>query len=157
MDKELTAFLSEGMRNYKKASFIMQRFFNNTQSTLQNILKQRREWGAFVPGEVRKVKSTKYWDAYPLINAQIGGKVGKVPTTIEIAINWFQSETDYPFYAIGFYEPVYFNETKLSSYKQTGKVKYLNNGLKLFPDPADFNLDRDFNLLITELLKTLNP
>lgn len=156
---ELINFLAEGMKRYKKASQIMVNFYENTKLKLQQILENRKEWKVFKPGEVKKIKSTKYWDQYPYANALVSGKINGKPATIKIAINWYWSESDYPFYTIDFYDikdEEYIE--KLSSYKKRGKVELSTDkrSLVLYPNPDDFNLERDFNLLIDEFLGAIS-
>ncbi len=157
MNNELSTFLSEGMKKYKNAAKIMAEFYKNIKSLLQDILKNRRDWGTFKPTDVSKVRSTKYWDDYPLINAQIAGEVGGKPIMIEIAANWYSSEIDYPIYSVGFYGSDYLND-KLQAYKKHNKVELNNNSDKLlfYPNPDDFNLERDFNLLLDEFVNTFS-
>jgi hypothetical protein len=156
---ELNNFLAEGMKRYKKASEIMIEFYENVKLKLQQILENRKEWEIFKPGEVKKIKSTKFWDKYPFANAQIAGKINGRPATIKIGINWYASESDYPFYGIWFYDTKadeYIE--KLKSYKKHGKVELSNdkNSLVLYPNPDDFDLERDFNLLLDEFLGAIS-
>jgi len=159
MKNELKDFLSEGMKRYKQASKIMTEFFRYTQSELQEILKKRKDWGSiFKPKETTKVRSTKYWDEYPLINASISGTIGNNPVIIQIAINWFRSDSNYPFFIVRFYDAPDKLYEKVSSFKKHRKFEISKDedGLVLNPDPEDFNLERDFNLLIDEFLKTIS-
>lgn len=154
MNEDTLGFLSAGMKNYKKASEVMGAFFKETQAALQAILKNRRDWDKFKPGEVAKVKSTKYWDDYPLINAQIQGTIDQNSASIEIAVNWYESKSDYPFYSIRFYEGPDLR-SKLSSYKKAGSFEADSENTRLIfsPSPEDFNLGRDMNLLMDEFIK----
>ncbi len=153
-------FLAEGMKSYKKASMIMGAFFNNIQSKLQDILKSRKEWGTFHPKETKAIRSTKYWADYPYINAQIHGTHNGEPTVVEIAVNWFYAETDYPFYWAYVYSPQEKYDKKILSYPKEGKIKRYTDRhghgfLILMPNPEDFNLERDFNILLDEFVKTV--
>lgn len=150
-------FLAEGMNRYKQASKVMMEFFKNTQAELQEILKRKKEWGdTFKRKEIITVKSTKFWDEYPLINAQIEGTIDGKTARIQISINWFRSDLEYPYYSIEFYDaPEKFY--KNISYEKQGKYELLDqNWLIFYPDPKDFNLDRDFNLLIDEFLSAIS-
>jgi hypothetical protein len=159
MKNELRDFLAEGLKHYKQASHVMTEFFRNTQDELQGILKKRKDWGsAFKPQEAIRVRSTKYWDEYPLINAQIEGYVAGKPATIRISINWFESESEYPFYEVWFYDGPASVYEKIGAYKKRGRVVLSkeNRGLKMYPDPNDFNLERDFTILIDEFARTIS-
>jgi len=100
MENEWNGFLSEGMKSYKKAAMVMGAFFKNVQAKLQEILESRKEWGNFQPQETKAIRSTKYWDDYPYINAQIHGTLYGEPSIIEMAVNWYESKSDYPFYRV---------------------------------------------------------
>jgi len=159
MKNELRDFLSEGMKRYKQASKIMTEFFRNTQSELQEILKKRKDWGStFKPKKTTKVRSTKYWDEYPLINASISGTIGNNPVIVQIAINWFWSDSNYPFFVVRFYDAPDDLYEKIRSFKKHGKFEMSKDetGLVFYPDSEDFNLERDFSLLIDEFLKAIS-
>jgi hypothetical protein len=158
MKTEMKDFLAEGLKNYKKASSVMMEFFINTQDELQAILKKRNKWGsAFKPKETTKVKSTKFWDKYPLINALIPGDIEGKAVQIKIAINWHDSKSDYPFYAVYLVDGPDVIYEKISTYKKRGRfdLKSDERGLIMDPNPEDFNLERDFNILIDEFVKIL--
>jgi hypothetical protein len=157
MKDETAIFLAEGMKRYRQATKIMMEFFQTTQIELQEILKNKKEWGkTFIPKDIIKVKSTKYWDEYPLINAQRAGTIDGQPATIKMAINWFESDSDYPFHKVSFGNAPekYF---KNLSYDEIGKIRLAENrnGLIFNPDQTDFNLERDFNNLINEFVKAI--
>jgi hypothetical protein len=99
MDKELKQFVKEGINRYKEASRLMVLFGKTIESELQNILSARKDWGEFNPKKTSKsVGSTRYWSEYPFLNAKIFSQIGDRECTIRIAINWYQSDADYPFY-----------------------------------------------------------
>jgi len=160
MDNEIKEFLSEGMKRYKEASLLMVRFGQNIKSELHNILKNRTDWGIFIPEEQKKTKSTKYWDEYPLFNAEISGTINNAAHTIRISVNWFESDNNYPFYSIHFQynNPPEEIINKFNAYEiqSNFELTRANNGLVMFPNPDDFNLSRDFNLLIDEFVKVIS-
>jgi hypothetical protein len=148
------------MKRYKQAKKVIAQFYKNTRTSLQEILRKRKSWGDFEPGEIPKIKSTQYGGDYPYINAQIEGKIHGEKVKIEIAVDWYESDSDYPFYCIRFYENNKYDD-KISSYEEHGKVKryrnmYGSEMLIYVPDPNDFSLDRDLNLLIDEFIKTVS-
>ncbi len=99
MKKESKEFVEEGMKRYKQAALVLVSFGKEVESLLQSILKKRKDWGPFKPDKKSKaVKSTKYWSEYPLLNARIQGTLHEESLAIGLDINWYQSETDYPFY-----------------------------------------------------------
>ena len=159
MKNELKEFLADGLKRYKKASHVMMEFFTNTQDELQGILKRKKDWGsAFKPKETKMVRSTKYWDKYPLINAQIEGTVGGKPVIIKIAIDWFTSESEYPIYEVWLDEGPDILYENISAYKKRARFKLMKDNLGLIfdPSPEDFDLERDFNILINEFVRTLS-
>lgn len=156
MKSELREFLAEGLKHYKKASYVMTEFFTNTQNELQGILKKRKDWGSvFKPKETKFIKSTKYWDKYPLINAQIEGAIEGKPAIIKIAVDWLKPESEYPTYDVWLEkgpESVY---KKISAYQKRGRFELTKDGFGLVfdPSPDNFDLERDFNLLIDEFVR----
>ena len=159
MENELNQFLSEGMKKYKEASMLMVLFGKNIEKELQDILEQRKEWGSFKPEKTKKTRSTKYWHEYPLLNAEITGSINNKNYTIRIEIDWFQAEDEYPNYLVHFQydNPEESIINKFIAYESVNNFENINNsGLKVYPDPNDFNLKRDFNLLIDEFVKIIS-
>lgn len=146
-------FISLGMNKYKEATTIMVTFYKNIENILQDILKKRSDWSNFKPEKNTKVKSTRYWNEYPVINAYIPGTINNEMVSIFIGINWYQSETNYPFYYISFYNYNKLN-SKIANYnlKDKFEVTLEGDGLRFYPDSEDFNLERDFNILIDEFI-----
>lgn len=95
-----------------------------------------------------------------MFNAEISGRINNSNCTIRISDNWFESDNNYPFYSIHFQ---YNNppeeilnkliESELNSVYELTRGK---NGLIMYPNPDDFNLLRDFNLLIDEFIKIIS-
>lgn len=160
MDNEIKEFMSEGMKRYKEASQLMVRFGQNIKDELHSILKNRADWGVFIPEEQKKTKSTKYWDEYPLFNAEIAGRINNSNCTIRISINWYASDNSYPFYSVHFQynNPPEEILNKFSAYDLKGDFELTseNNGLIMYPNPDDFNLSRDFSLLIDVFIKIIS-
>jgi hypothetical protein len=158
MENELNQFLAEGMKKYKEASRLMVLFGKNIKNELHDILSERKKWGIFKAIDNKKPRSTKYWDEYPCLNAEIQGRINNKDYFIRIDVNWFMSEDDYPFYSISipYGEPDEFIVNKFNSYESTIYENIDNKGLKFFPDPNNFNLKRDFNLLIDEFLMVIS-
>lgn len=157
MDKKLKQFIEEGVNRYKEASRLMVLFGKTIESELQSILNTRNDWGRFKPDKVKKkIISTKYWHEYPLLNAKIFGKIGQKQCTILIAINWYQSDKDYPHYDIrlekGADEEL---SNKFMEYSGNSVFEVSENSIILYPDPEDFDLHRDFNKLIDEFIKII--
>ena len=151
-------FLSEGMKRYKEASQLMILFGRNVQNQLQEILTQRGSWGPFKPDETRKKRSTTYWHEYPLLNADIFGSIDKKSCTIRIAVNWYQSESSYPFYMCGLENGADENVLKLfKNHNRKNSDFEIGERVVIYrPDPEDFNLSRDFNILIDEFVLILS-
>jgi hypothetical protein len=162
MNQKMSEFLSAGMQSYKQATAVMISFVEATETRLQEILTSRTpdKWGRFVPSSEAAVKSTRTWKEYPHISARIAGKLGGAAITITIAINWYQSETEYPFYEI--YIQGDENEEagktpliSLNEFPRGRQVRHVHtevDTLRLVPDEHDFDLDRDFGILLDELL-----
>ncbi len=158
MKIDMTEFLAEGLKQYKKASHVMTVFFRNTQAELQGILERRKKWGSvFEPKGTVKIKSTKYWDEYPFINAFIDGTIEGEAARIGIAINWYQSKSEYPIFGVWLQVGPEKKVHNIRAYIKKGRFELAEEiaGLNMDPNPEDFNLERDFNILIDEFVKIL--
>ena len=60
MSGDMENFIEEGMKKYKEASYVLVKFGKEIESRLQKILKDRQEWGAFIPKKkhLQKVPNT---------------------------------------------------------------------------------------------------
>ena len=158
MENELKEFIAEGSRRYKEASRLMVLFGKTVEKELQDILIRRKKWGSFKPNDIKKTKSTKFWSEYPVINAEILGTIHDVQRWIRIFINWTLPGTDIPSYSIEFmYDEIGPILTeKFVSYSQNSKFEIQDKRLSFIPDPKNFDLDRDFNLLIDEFVNIID-
>ena len=156
MDKELKQFIEEGVKRYKEASRLMVLFGKTIESELQSILSTREDWGKFNPDMAKKKRSTMFWHEYPYLNADMFGKIEQKQCTIRIAINWYGSDADYPYYEIrlekGADEEL---SNKFMAYNESSVFEVRENTIILVPNPEDFNLHRDFNKLIDEFIKII--
>ena len=156
MDKELKQFIEEGVKRYKEASRLMVLFGKTIESELQGILSTRKDWGKFKPDKTKKKRSTTFWHEYPYLNADIFGEIRQKPCTIRIAINWYGSDIDYPYYEIrlekGADEEL---SNKFIAYNESSVFEVRENTIILVPNPKDFNLHRDFKKLIDEFIKII--
>lgn len=156
MDKELKQFIEEGIKRYKEASRLMVLFGKTIEGELHSILSTRKDWGKFKPDITKKKISTKYWHEYPYLNANIFGKIEQKQCTIRIAINWYGSDTAYPYYEIRFEKGT--DEellNKFRTYNNDSAFEVRENCIIICPDPKDFDLHRDFNKLIDEFIKII--
>ena len=164
MSNEATEkFIEEGFKRYKEASKVMVYFGELLESKLKSILENRNEWSNFIKKEAR-AKSTMYWSKYPLLNAKLKGKLKDKDKDIEITIgiNWYQSELDYPFYSLWMKHSPPNLEEKFKRFEWGSNCKYYYrtgdncSQLAYIPKPEDFNLERDFNILLDEFNRFLN-
>lgn len=154
MDEELRAFIETGMSRFGRAQITVARFGKHLQEMLSGILRSRaaEEWAPFVPSLPAKIRSTTYGQEYPLRNARMEGSIDGKPARVTIAVNWFQSETDYPFYATD----VTVQDSPaegLVSFAWREPIKSGPDGPILTPSADDFDLDRDFSILLDELVR----
>jgi hypothetical protein len=154
MDDKLRAFVEAGMSRFGRAQLTVVTFAKHIEEILSEILRSRdrSDWGPFLPNVPTKVRSTNYGKEYPLRNARIEGTIDGKPARVTIAVNWFQSETDYPFYGAD----VTVEESVvdgLESFGWNDPVTVGPAGPILVPDPADFDLHRDFSRLLDELVR----
>ena len=146
-------FLFEGMKKYGEAAKVMVKFGKTIEAQLKEILDSRKNWGEFTPVADAKAKSTTYWSEYPLLNARINTKWNDKEVLITIAINWYDSKSDYPFYCIWLGPNELLNDyLSTVSILENESFKIDNHGLNFYPDPDDFNLERDFNKLMDMFL-----
>ena len=162
MSNEATEkFIEEGFKRYKEASKVMVYFGKLLESKLKSILENRNEWANFIKKEAR-AKSTMYWSEYPLLNAKLKGKLKDKDKDIEIviSINWYQSELDYPFYSLWMEHSPPTLKEKFKRFEWGSNCKHYDDGKKnqltYIPKPEDFNLERDFNILLDEFNRFLN-
>ena len=158
MDKDTEKFIAEGMKRYKQASYVLVKFGQEIESQLKDILNARKEWGKFKPKEQGVARSTRFWSAYPLLNAKLDGKLKdhdiQRDIHITIAVNWYQAEGDYPFYCV-WIEPNDFILDKMVEYGWNSAFEFKENALRFIPDPKDFDLTRDY--VPADLLEVTRP
>lgn len=152
MNKKDTEFLAEGMRRYKEATDVLRVFVTNIEAELQHVLDAREDWSPLVPTEGSTASSTRYWSTYPLLNARRKVTYNDKECLLILNINWFEAEGNYPFYAVALAT----SQKRLSveaTYESDSAFFVTEDGLCMYPDPDDFNIHRDFNLLLDELFK----
>lgn len=148
MTNEVDAFIREGMLRYREATEVYYGFRTEVQNRLQAILKLRKNWGPF-RSDLKSVRSTGYGQNYPLLNAKIDCDPNDENFIIVIAVNWYESETSYPFYAI-WIEGSNNLAIKSGQNSENARFEYRENAIRFIPDPEDFNMERDFNGLLDE-------
>ncbi len=155
MNKDTESFLQEGMRRYKQAANVLVNFGKEIEAQLKAILKNQNDWGQFTPKKNAYARSTTYWSAYPLLNAKLDGEFKGENIKIVIAVNWYQSEDDYPFYVV-WIEPDEQYYALLEQYDWNSNFEFVEGTLRFYPSPDDFNLVRDFDGLLAEFVKFLS-
>jgi hypothetical protein len=161
MHQQTDKFLSTGMKHYKQATAVMISFGKEMEVRLQALILSRPpdKWGPFEPSSEAQVQITRTWKEYPQLGIRIDGKLNSTDVSIIIAINWWEeSHSDYPFYQI-WLDPT---DNYVASMKNFGWDKAVtffsgeNKGIRLDPDEADFNLERDLGILLDELIRFLD-
>jgi len=157
MDKELETFLAEGMKRYKKAANVMVTFGKEIEKQLREVLDNQKAkgWGKFHPKKDVIAKSTHYWSEYPLLNAKLDGEIKGESVRVYIAVNWYQSEIDYPFYAAWF-EPREPYVVSMEQFEWKPEFEFDMEKLIFYPKPNHFNLKKDFKTLLGELVRFLS-
>jgi hypothetical protein len=152
-------FLSAGMQCYGEATTVMVDFGREIETRLQNILSSRMagKCGRFVKTAEAKVKSSRTWKEYPHLSAWVDGTAkGGAKVVITIGINWYESETEYPFYEIRL-EPNESYLERMKEFKWEQKVCQFSsqdrNCIRLDPDKDEFDLEHDFGILFDELVR----
>ncbi len=155
MKKETKDFVEEGMKRYKQASMVMVSFIEEVEALLQEILLKQKDWGPFKPILTDKaVKSTRYWNKYPALNAIIKGKYQGKIVEIVLTIVWYQSKTDYPFYTVSIIPKEIYTLERVN-FDWDDAYQPQENRLRFYPDPNDFNPERDSKKLLDEFVRFL--
>lgn len=147
-------FLKEGMQRYKEATDVLRTFVSGIEDELKQVLDTREEWSPLSPTGESAATSTKYWSTYPLLNARRGVTYKGAEYSLVLNINWSEAEGNYPFYAVALVT----SKERLSvaeTYTPTAPFFTEQAGLCMYPDPEDFDIQRDFTVLIDEFLQTL--
>lgn len=152
MNDEMNDFLFEGMKRYGEAAKVMVKFGKTIEAQLKEILDSRKNWGEFTPVADAKAKSTTYWSEYPLLNSRINAKWNDKEVLITIAINWYKTNTDYPYYAVWLEQKEQSIEYVSNIMIKSNNIEAVERELRLYPNPNDFNLERDFNRLLDVFL-----
>lgn len=151
MKNETGEFIAEGMIRYKQATSVLVSFRKEVEDKLKSILNNRRDWGQFIPkGDTHAIKST-FGSAYPLLNAKLEGEYKGDDVKVVIAVNWYQSESDYPFYCV-WIEPTNQHLTLLREYEWGPNFEFKEDALRFDPRPDDFDMVRDFDALLDEFI-----
>jgi len=146
MNKEQEHFLKEGITRYKQATAVYFNFRKEIQNTLQEILKSNRSWGNLEP-DFKSVKSTSFGQDYPLLNARIKLNRDQEELILVIAINWYQSETDFPFFSLWIENNESFTYI-MESHIWDDKFEFSDSSLRYHPDQENYDIQKDFNSLL---------
>lgn len=149
MNSDVEKFVKEGILRYKSATNTYVSFIKEVENRLQNILTDRKDWRSLKPN-FKTVKSTRYWVEYPLINSRIECNYKDQKIKLIIAINWYESDLETPFYCVRCKNINFLQNTFENANEEFDVV---DDQLRYFPDVKELNLKRDFNLLIDEYLK----
>lgn len=155
MSNEMEEFIEEGVKRYKEASYVMVKFGKEIESRLQKILEDRQEWGAFITEKEAYARSTKFWSEYPLLNARKEGSIKGQGAKVIINISWYQSDSYYPFYSVQIDPRHKIFPEELNAFDWNPNFELIDNALVFYPDPDDFDLEKDFNMLLDEFVRFL--
>jgi hypothetical protein len=160
MNQQTDKFLSAGMKRYKQATAVMISFDQAIETRLQELILSRPsdKWEPFEPSSETLVKTRKTWKEHPELSVRIDGKLNSTDVSIAIAINWWESESEYPFYQI-WIEPNATYLIPMKNFVWNQKVTFFSGyckGIRLDPDETDFNLERDLGILLDELVRFLD-
>lgn len=156
MENNIDIFISEGMKRFKEASKIATTFRKELVKKLQDILATYENWKNFEPDNQNHLSSSEYGIEYPLVNSRIQGKIFNKDFRIQIEINWYLSENEYPFYAIWFYKPKNKYSKEMEKFLWKPEFQYQSGQLRFFPDEQKFDLETDFRKLIDEFVRFLD-
>ena len=157
MTDHLDVFLAEGMKRFKQASATMVAFEEALQVRMRNILSDRAEfgWGSFVPKAESGAKSSRNWKQYPGMTAAIEGTYRDADLQVCIAINWYSQESNYPLFC-GWFYPHADYRTEFARHEWSEGISKHENGICIAPCEDDLELERDFGLILDELVRFLD-
>jgi len=154
MEDEKREFLEEGMKRYKQAAMVMVAFGKEVESILQSVLQKHDDWGNFKPVSGARAKSTTYWSNYPLLNAKIEGKYKNERIILSLAVNWYKSKGDYPYYSIGIENTDKFLDLE-SDFDWSKDFEFVDKDLRYYPDPKSFDIEGDLKKILEEFSRFL--
>jgi hypothetical protein len=156
MTKNTDEFLKEGISRYKQATLVYFTFRKELQNKLQSILRNHKDWGILVP-DFKTIRSTTYGQDYPGLNARISFKKSEEILIMTIVVNWFMSDNDFPLFEV-FLENENNHTTKFGHISWNHPYELNDRSLRFYPDPKNYDLEKDFHELISEFLRGLsNP
>lgn len=151
MDSVNIDFIKTGMSKYKNATNTYFAFRKYVNEELQEILRDKINWKNLKP-KFETIKNTRFGDSYPLLNARIECELNEQNLILVIAVNWYESESEIPFYCIWCENLNYLNKnTDINE-----KYIFVENQLRFFPNFEKLNMKEDFNLLIDEYIKVIS-
>ena len=154
MSKETNHFIREGIQKYKQATNTYFSFRKELQNKLQFILKNHKTWGKLKPN-FKSVKSTTFGQDYPLLNARINCDFNTEKLVLVIGVNWYQSESDFPFFTVWLEKDnTFFNIQEQFTWNPP--YKYEERSLRYFPNQDDYDLKKDFEGLLNEFIRFYN-
>ena len=154
MTKKTDKFLKEGISRYKQATYVYFTFRRELQDKLQIILKNYNSWGKLKP-DFKSIKSTTYGQDYPLLNARISFLKEDELLTMTIAVNWYNSENDFPFFEV-FLENENNRASLFEQFNWNPPFDINGRSLRYFPDPEKYDLDKDLTALLNEFVRAIN-
>lgn len=153
MHKSQKKFIKEGISRYKQATEVYFSFRREMQNMLQGKLKNKRQWYSLKP-DYKSIKSTTYGQDYPLLNARIQMDKGEESLTLVIAVNWYQSEFDFPFFEVWLENENSYTGL-LKDYNWNEKFVSVNGRLQFHTDSENYEPDVIFDDLLDEYLTAL--
>jgi hypothetical protein len=156
MTDHLDDFLAEGMKRFKKASATMVAFEEALQTKMMNILSARADigWGNFVPNGKAATKCSRNWKQYPGLSAYIDGTFRGADLQIWIRIDWYSQESDCPIFC-GCLYPHSDYRNEFARYEWRDGISKHENEISITPCEDDPDLERDFGLILDELVRFL--
>ena len=160
MENESKDFLKEGMKQYQTALEMVNAFYKEITNKLHDVLEHHNNWGIFIPEKDAKIKSTNSAQEYAWMNATLPGKIENENGTVEIQIDWYGSKKEYPYYMVRF---IYTNcKDHIQKLQKANFEKYQfyknqsGDGIMFQPNPEDFNIEKDFEEMISEFIGVIS-
>ncbi len=156
MSTKVDQFIEVGMKKFKQASVVMLTFQETMESRLQSILMERKGdlWDKYFSSGKCSSKTTRTWNKYPSANATMLGEEDVSTCTVGVAVDWFDADNEYCAYRV-WLDPRDKFQDQMNSFEWSERTYMSRWGLCFNPNENDFNLERDFEILLDEIVRFL--
>lgn len=138
------------MRRYHDASSVVSKFETLIEKEIENIIRTRKEWGKIVP---RFAKIRNRPKERLKLFADFDALYQETPVKIRLGIIWKDVSKKETYYYISTWGESVFDDI-WKSY-ESDIFSSDDHSLGFFPDVADVNIERDFNVILDEFIRII--